>query len=124
MKKILFIMMAFMVSFGAYAQEVNTTIENNEVIVAEYQTNVYWTTVTINYSNLTEPYEIVIDTPPGTILAVSGPSNPNIQTWRVQNGLLYITLYERDFDALIPGELGRIEVPTTVAGYVVYLNVI
>ena len=124
MKNLVLILMAFLASFGVYAQEVDTTVENNEVAVAEYQTNVYWRTVTINYSNLTEPYEIVLDAPPGSILGISGPSNPNIQTWRIQNGLLYITLYERDFDGLIPGETGRIEVPTTVAGYVVYLNVI
>ena len=123
MKKFLFIMMAFMASFSAYAQEVSSSV-NNEVEVAEYATNVYWTTVTINYSNLIEPYEIVVSTPPGTVLGISGPSNPNIQTWRTEGGLLYITLYNRDFEVLAPGVVGRIEVPTTVAGYVIYLNVI
>lgn len=123
MKKLFFIMMAMMASFSVYAQEINTEKEN-EVALANYPTNVFWTGITIDYDRLTAPYEIVIGTPPGTILGISGPSNPNIQTWRVENGMLYITLYERDFDALIPGETGKIEIATTVAGYYVDVFVI
>ena len=76
------------------------------------------------YDQITPPYEIVVNTPPGRILSISGPSDPNILTWRTENGLLYITLEERNLCGLIPGHTSIIEVPTTVAGYVIYLNII
>ena len=123
MKKLLLIMLTFMASFSVYAQEVKTEQEN-EVATANYPTNVYWSTVTINYDTMTVPVEIVVNAPNGNILCISGPSNPNIQTWRVANGKLYITLNEREVGNIIKGEITYIEIATTTAGYYIELNVI
>ncbi len=54
MKKFLFIMMAFMASFSAYAQEVNT---ENEEDVAVYSV-IKLTSETVDLSEISFPYTI------------------------------------------------------------------
>lgn len=117
MKKLLLIMMAFMASFGAYAQEVNTENEEN---VAVYSVTKL-TSVTVDLSEISYPYTISTMAPSGDILGISGPTYPNIQTWNVSGGVLTITLNKRDFDDLYPGMIGRIEVATTNGGYYIEL---
>ena len=92
MKKIMTILIAFMASFSVYALEVNIIGENNEVAVANYSTP----TFTIDISEVVYPFVINVPAPAGTVLGVSGPTDPLLQTWRVENGRLIIELYEED----------------------------
>ena len=109
-------MMAFMASFGAYAQEVTTTVEEEVVTISE---PIFWTEVQIDIDNISYPYVLMIGTPPGTILGISGPSKPNLRTWRADVSGLYITLYQEDLEEILPGTTGRIEIATTSGNYYV-----
>ena len=100
MKKLLLIMMAFMTSFGAYAQEVNTENEDNSnnfvedwrisdnpelgyKIYHEYE---------VYSNNITLPFVVQVPVPPtGTLVQVNGPATPNVPNWSVSNGTLTIT---------------------------------
>lgn len=109
MKKLILIMMAFMASFGAFAQEANTTSENNEEAIAIYSIP----TFTIDISEVVYPFVIDVPAPAGTILGVSGPTDPLLQTWRVENGRLIIELYEEDLCDVRAGNTHWIEYAST-----------
>jgi len=93
MKKVLFIMMAFMASLGAYAQEVNTDSEINArgPLVTPYP---LLSVVSVNQSELTLPWTFSVPAPYETVAEVYGPTGPNTCVWNVQNGYLYVTITE------------------------------
>lgn len=93
MKKLLLIMLTFMASFSVYAQEVNTD-NNNEAAVASE--NTILGTFVIDISDVIYPYIINIPAPSEPVIGVSGPTDPLLQTWRIENGRLIIELYEED----------------------------
>ena len=118
MKKILFIMMAFMASFSVYAQEVND--ENKEVTAIEYSTP----TFIIDISEVVYPYVIDVEAPSETVLGVSGPTDPLLQTWRVENGRLIIELYEEDVCDVRAGNTHYLEVCMTNNGKMIIILII
>ena len=120
MKKLLLIMMAFMASFSVYAQEVNTIGENNEVTVANYSIP----TFTIDISEVVYPFVINVEAPSETVLGVSGPTDPLLQTWRVENGRLIIELYEEDLCDVRAGNTHYLEVGMTNNGKMVIVLIV
>lgn len=93
MKKLILIMMAFMASFSVYAQEVNIG-SNDKVTTTSYVQII--ATFRIDISEIVYPYIIDIPAPQETVIGVSGPTDPLLQTWRVENGRLIIELHEED----------------------------
>ena len=100
MKKILFIMMAFMASFGAYAQEVNT---ENEISTCELSTPYsLLSVVSVNQSDLVLPWTFSVPAPYEDVVEITGPlstsprsiTTGNLFTWSVNNDYLTITLLE------------------------------
>jgi hypothetical protein len=101
MKKILLIMMTFMASFGAFAQEVNTEneISTRGLLVTPYP---LLSVVSVNQSDLVLPWTFSIPAPYEAVAEVSGPILPqlrsyaagNLCTWEVNNGYLTVTILE------------------------------
>lgn len=120
MKKIMTILIALMVSFCAYAQETNTTNENNEVSAANYSTH----TFIIDISEVCYPFIINVPAPAGTILGINGPTDPLIQTWYVENGRLIIELYEEDLCDVRAGNTHWLEVASTGGGLAIELIIV
>lgn len=94
MKKILFLLVACM-PFFAYAENVKS--ESNVTDTSTYNSYNIIATVDVNLGSITYPYVINIPAPSETVIGISGPTLPNISTWKVQNGRLIITMYARDF---------------------------
>ena len=90
MKKILFIMMAFMASFGAYAQEVTTNIEE-EVAVASAPILIATIPLDADYI-ATNPVTITASIPirEEEAIFVSGPCMPTVpdQYWNIFSQML------------------------------------
>lgn len=93
MKKILLIMMTFMASFGAFAQEVNT---ENEISARGPLVTPYplLSVVSVYQSEFSLPWTFSVPAPYETVAEVYGPTGSNTCTWFVQNGYLYVTITE------------------------------
>lgn len=121
MKKFVLIMLAFMASFSVYAQEVNTN--NNEEVAVTSQP-ILLGSFRIDISEVIYPYTIDIPTPTGTILGISGPTDPLLQTWYVQNGRLIIELYEDDLCDVRAGNTHHLSVASTSGNMIIELIII
>ena len=101
MKKVLFILMAFMASFGAFAQEVNT---ENEISARGPLVTPYplLSVVSVYQSDFTLPWTFSVPAPYEDVAEITGPILPmyrsyttgNLFTWNVNNGYITITLLE------------------------------
>ena len=118
MKKHFLVLMALMVSVFAFAgngvkvDEVRDC-SSKEVKVASVELD----SVKIK-RNFTLPLTISVPAPPETVIGISGPVNPNVQTWDVQNGILNIHYTrEMDISELRFGGTFQIEVATSPMMY-------
>lgn len=94
MKKILFILMAFMTSFSVYAQEVTKNAEEEVVAIAEpiIIETLYWDADYIAFNTVT--FSVTFPTDVREVLAVSHPCTPgnlSSQYWSFGNGVLTVT---------------------------------
>ena len=111
MKKLFFVMMAFMASFSVYAETVKN--EADVEVSAIAADNRLWSVKEVTLSDLRFPYQIAVSVPPGTIAGISGPTFPNMQNWSVSGSTLTITLMARDLLGFDPGMVGIIEIYMT-----------
>ena len=121
MKKFVLIMLAFMASFSAYAQEVNTN-NNEEILEERIGERVFLTGINIDMRTITYPYTIVIGIPfdGGEVLNVSGPADSNIPNWSLDRyNMMTINLYEDDLVGLTPYNIRYIEIATRNINYYV-----
>lgn len=90
MKKILLIMMTFMASFGAFAQEANT---ENEISARGPLVTPYplLSVVSVYQSEFSLPWTFSVPAPYETVAEVYGPTGSNTCTWFVQNDKMLIS---------------------------------
>lgn len=123
MKKILFLLVVCIMPFFTYAE--NKKGKSN-VTDTSYTYNSYNIIAVLNVKldSVIYPYVINIPAPSETVIGISGPTLPNVRTWKVENGRLIITMYERDFDDLCSGVTSYIEVATNpMEYYAIQINV-
>ena len=116
MKNLLFIFaLLLMFTETLQAQEVKeSTIENR---VGE---PTFLTGIEIDMRNVVSyPYEATVGISSGTVLNISGPTNPNMEWIMGANHMITIYFYENDLAILEPGVIARIEITTTDACYYV-----
>ena len=124
MKNLLFIMMAFMVSLGAYAQEATTNVEDEEIAVVSEQTVL--DTIYLSSESLTSPEPIIISASLPSdvreVLNVGHPCQPGyLHTWSYGNGIITITIPIGELTGL---SQGNITIYARDAIYIILLFVI
>jgi len=111
MKKLLFLLVMALPLF-VYANEKNEVEE-----APKSSAYVILATRSIDLSSITFPYILNVPAPSETIIGISGPSHPNIQNWKITNGILSITYTADDFINVFPGTTSYIEVATNPMKY-------
>lgn len=124
MKKILFIMMAFMASFSAYAQEVNTNVEEEIIVVSE---PILIATFNFDSEYIAENTITLIASFPthvSEVFAVSHPCTPGnlpSQLWSFGNDTITITYPSGDLTELSRGSEGYVYIYTRNGTFIIKL---
>lgn len=118
MKKVLFIMMAIMMSISVYAER-NETTEFKEV--SSYENTYKLAEIDVTLLEVFYPYVIEVNNFSETIVNISGPCLPSVY-WYMTGSTLNISLLPKDFLGLSPGMKGYVYIHTQ-AGICYYIEI-